>query len=782
MIHEYRNRSSAGLLSLTTLALTTIVAGGARAQQVDASSTLEEIVVTAQKREQSINDVGMSISAVSGEALQARGIKSAADLVKVVPGFSYTPTQFDMPVYTLRGVGYYESSLAANPAVSVYVDEVPLPYPAMVRGALLDLQRVEVLMGPQGTLFGQNATGGAINYIANKPTGAFEAGVTVDYGRFNTYGVEGYVSGPLTERISARLALSSVQGDGWQKSIDRGDEIGRTDELMGRLLVDFNPSDTLSFRFNANGWRDRSDSQAPQHRGISIAVPGVPLDPAFIAAPLAPDYARATNFDPGFDYSRDTTFYQTALRGDWSPNDDLTLTSISSWQHTDREQFAETDGTSVQDLALGTGGEISSFSQELRLAGSGDGRVRHWVVGANYQDDEIVDNQDVLLEVGTSSFVALGPFGLFHYPGVDNISSSDVRTWAVFASVELALTDRLALELGGRYTDARNEFAGCSADDGTGQLTAAFSALQALGAFLGANPTVAPVPGGCVTIVDANFNVGETRETLSEDNAPWRANLNWRATDDLLLYANVSRGYKAGNFPTLSASNASQFTPVTQEQLTAYETGLKLTLPIARMQLNSAAFYYDYVDKQLRGRVSDPLFGQLEALVNVPSSHVWGAELQWTWEPVGGFTGNLGVTYIQTQIDGTFENFSQFGGPPQSFSGNEFPYSPNWQGNADIGYRHTLTGALVGFVGAALTYRSETKGGLENDTRLAIDSYTLLDLRAGLESETGSWRVMAWGRNLTDEYYWNNVLKAQDNVIRYAGRPLTYGVTFSSRF
>lgn len=780
--NKVSNRFSPSLLGVTALALSTIAARDAGAQQADPGSTLEEIVVTAQKREQSINDVGMSIAAVSGESLQARGIESAADLVKVVPGFSYTPTQFDMPVYTLRGVGYYESSLAANPAVSVYVDEVPLPYPAMVRGALLDLQRVEVLMGPQGTLFGQNATGGAINYIANKPTSTFEAGVTADYGRFNTVGLEGYVSGPLSEKIGARLALSSVQGDGWQRSMDRGDELGRTDEIVGRLLVDFNATDTLAFRLNANGWQDQSESQAPQHRGISIAVPGVPLDPAFISAPLARDDARATNFDPGFDYSRDTTFYQTALRADWSASDSLTVTSLSSWQHTDREQFAETDGTSVQDLALGTTGEISSFSQELRLAGEGGGRLRHWVVGANYQDDEILDHQDVLLDVGTSSFVALGPFGTFHYQGIDNLSRNDVRTWAAFASVELALTDRLALELGGRYTEARNEFAGCTADDGTGEIASAFSALQALGAFLGANPTVAPIAGGCATIIDANFNVGETRDTLEEDNVPWRANLNWHVTDDVLLYANVSRGYKAGNFPTLSASNGSQFTPVTQEELTAYETGFKMTLPAQRMQLNSAAFYYDYVNKQLRGRVTDPLFGQLEALVNVPKSHVWGAEVQWTWEPVGGFTSNLGATYIQTQIDGTFANFSQFGGPPQSFSGNEFPYSPNWQGNADIGYRHSLTSTIVGFVGAALTYRSETKGGLENDPRLAIDSYALLDLRAGLENEPGTWRVMAWGRNVTDEYYWNNVLKAQDNVIRYAGRPSTYGITLSYRF
>src|SRR5262249_55091813 len=152
---------------------------------------------------------------------------------------------------------------------------------------------------------------GAINYIASKPTSTFEAGITADYGRFNTASLEGYVSGPLGDAVRARLALSSVQGGGWQRGMQRSDELGGTDEVVGRLLVDFDVTDTLAIRLNANGWRDRSDSQAPQHRGISVAVPGVPLDPQFVTAPLAPDDAQAADWDRGFSYARDTTFYQT---------------------------------------------------------------------------------------------------------------------------------------------------------------------------------------------------------------------------------------------------------------------------------------------------------------------------------------------------------------------------------------------------------------------------------------------------------------------------------------
>jgi outer membrane receptor protein involved in Fe transport len=306
--------------------------------------------------------------------------------------------------------------------------------------------------------------------------------------------------------------------------------------------------------------------------------------------------------------------------------------------------------------------------------------------------------------------------------------------------------------------------------------------LQTLGRFLGATPRTTPVRGGCVTLTDANFNVGSFQDTLREDNLSWRANLNWRPTDDVLAYASVSRGYKAGNFPTLSASSTAQFRSVTQEALTAYEVGVKAALPQAHMQLNGAAFFYDYNNKQLRGRVTDPIFGQLEALVNIPKSHIWGLEGQWLWRPVDALTLNVGATYIETEIDGTFANFSQFGGPPQIFSGNAFPYSPKVQVNADLEYRRPVSDDLTAFAGVGVTYRSQSKAGLENDPRLAIDGYTLVDLRLGVQSETGRWRAMVWGRNVGDTYYWNNVLKAQDNVIRYAGRPATWGVTLSHEF
>ena len=197
---------------------------------------IEEIVVTAQKRQQSISDVGMAITARSGDQLRAMGIDNVAGLTKIEPSFIVSQASYGTPVYSIRGVGYNSESLAASPTVSVYVDEVPYAYPALTKGATLDIERVEILKGPQGTLYGQNATGGAVNYIAAKPTETFEAGIEGTYARFDAVNVNGFLSGPLSETLLARLAFEVTDGGAWQKSITRDDELGDTEQHKLRYL------------------------------------------------------------------------------------------------------------------------------------------------------------------------------------------------------------------------------------------------------------------------------------------------------------------------------------------------------------------------------------------------------------------------------------------------------------------------------------------------------------------------------------------------------------------
>src|SRR5882757_8638408 len=179
---------------------------------------LEEIIVTADKRSESINKVPLAITALSGNALQDQNIHSVQDLALVIPGFTYAASLLDTPVYSLRGVGFYETTLAAYPDVSIYVDQVPLPFPVLTQSVSLDLERVEVLKGPQGVLFGQNSTGGAINYIAAKPTEEFHAGINLGYGRFNDVTVSGFISAPITSTLRTRLSFQTEHSSPWQRS------------------------------------------------------------------------------------------------------------------------------------------------------------------------------------------------------------------------------------------------------------------------------------------------------------------------------------------------------------------------------------------------------------------------------------------------------------------------------------------------------------------------------------------------------------------------------------
>ena len=268
-------------------------AGTASAQQtttaMPASSggALEEIVVTANKREEKIDKVGLTISAISAQTLQEQHITSLQDVAAAVPGLSFSPTTTNTPIFTLRGIGYNGNSLGAYPAVTVYMDQAPLPFPVMTSHSAFDLQRIEVLKGPQGTLFGENSTGGAINYIAAKPTDHFEAGGDISYGNFNSAEENLYVGGPLSSTLSARLAINAFNQDGWQSSYTGHGTNGESSYQAGRLIVNWTASDIVNLSLNLNGWVDKSQPPGPAVRRDgpggaghhTTATAGVPLSP-----------------------------------------------------------------------------------------------------------------------------------------------------------------------------------------------------------------------------------------------------------------------------------------------------------------------------------------------------------------------------------------------------------------------------------------------------------------------------------------------------------------------
>lgn len=773
--------ASAGLGAMATPAMAQDTLDNANSGEEEAArpnSGIAEIIVTAQKRQQSANDVPISITTASGGDLLAKGITSTADLAKIVPGLSAPPSPYNVPVYSLRGVGFYESSLSASPTVAVYTDEVPLPFSAMTKAASLDVERVEILKGPQGTLFGNNTTGGAINYIANKPTDEFEAGLDLSYGRFNTFDLQGFVSGPLANGLNARLAARTIQSGDWQKSQTRpGDSLGAQRQWQGRMLLDWEASDRLKFSLNLNGWIDRSDTQAAQLSKIQIAVPGGPKVPALEAQPLAPSNARAADWTSvsGFGpHRKDDYFFQIALRGDYDLTDSLVLTSITAFERYKADANFEFDGTPLKISDVNPRGHINTFSQELRLTGSFD-RV-NFVIGGNYESDRTFDQLEY--EFGDATASTVGPEEISR---TGNFTRQNVKTAAVFGNVEWEFVDNLSFTGGIRYTDVRRDFTGCSMDPtAPGTTHLAFNFLQSIfrtdGGFdeIGPNQCWTFRPGFIPYVDD------RVRDKLDEDNVSWRAGLSYKTANKGLLYATISKGYKAGSFPTGASTQDIQYTPVKQESLLAYEVGFKQPLLDNRLLLTGAGFYYDYKGKQIRGRLLDIVFGPLDALVQIPKSRVYGFEGQIVAQPFEGFTFNVAATYVNTKIQ-KFTGFNAIG-VVEDFAGSRFPYAPKWQVVADTQYDFPLSENLDAFVGGSLTYNSSTNASVGYPVDYTIPSFTLIDLRAGVQDPDKRWSFQVWGRNITNDYYWTNVVLFNDAIVKYAGRPVTYGASISYRF
>lgn len=740
-----------------------------------------DIIVTANRREQSLSNVALTVSAFNETQLTQRNVSSVADIAKLVPGLSVSASTNGAPVYSLRGIGINESTLGSTGSVAIYQDQVPLALPIESGGLSLDTERLEVLKGPQGTLYGSNATAGLINFVANKPTDKFEMGAQASYGRFNTGSLEGYVSGPLGETVAARVAARTVQSGDWQKSISRpGDTLGEQHKYAGRIIVDWKPSSDFLLRLNANGWKDKSDTIGLQYIGLGSAVPELTF-PEVAAAPFAPNKARFADWDDSVPMRRNDGFWQLSATAEWQFAEGLTLTSTTAYSKLKVDSTYDIDGLGTDPL---TGKDIvvtrqdvdtsaKHFYQELRLAGDMSGI--NWSVGANY-------NRDTIDEFFLQTFGSLSNSAVTGVNGGGAIDDQKVRGFAIFGSIEAALTDTLKLSAGIRYAEEKRNFYGCTTDFGDGSTTAFFvgvlANLQREAAGLDPIPAVAG-ESGCVT-VNADLLPGPARLTLKEHNVPWNVSLNWRPTDATQFYARVSRGFKSGNFPAQTAPNNTAYRAVVQEEMQAYEVGFRATLSPA-VRIEGAAFLYDYKDKQQRGRIDcECVFGLVTAQINVPKARIKGLEGAVTLRPFEGLTIMGSGTYIDSEVK-EYVGFNSDGDFLDQ-AGYPLNYTPKWSGNVDVNYTAPINTSLNGFVGANLAYRSKTTADIAGSNIYRIDAYTLLDAQLGVEAADGRWKAWVFGNNITNKYYWTNAVHSGDTIIRWPGMPVTYGVALSFKY
>jgi len=783
----------------------------------------DEIIVTAQKREQSLMDVGQTLSVLSGKQLERQRISSGEDLAIAVPSLTYARTDYNVPVFTLRGIGFNSSALDAYPAVSFYLDEAPLAFPVTAANAVFDLQRIEVLKGPQGTLFGQNSTGGAVNLIANKPTDTFKAGVSGTYGRFNLFELTGYVSGPLSDTVRVRLAGQAHVMDPWQKSYTRPwDRNGREEYFTGRGIIEWEPSDKFKATATVSGWKDKSQPLAQALAGTKYSYPEVlttPLGAPILAQPLIPTNPRLADWggpvgpsdNPVIQTVTPTRIFgdrsqiQGSLRMEFSPTDSLQITSLSSYVRFRQKMGVSRSGSAIQNEdQVRADGRIDSLSQELRLENTGNSALR-WVVGVNYENSKVAENQLQSYANNTSAIMN----GILQNTTKKHDSIENI---AAFGNVEAEIVPRLTAKGGIRYTKSTIKNKACGADAGDGSMDSFFSFLgDVFNNNLDANGNrinpslftyLQPGDGKCYPH-NYNFIPGEEfRDTLKEDNVSWRVGLDYHATDDLLLYGNVSKGYKTGSFPTGTVASWVGLQPVTQESVLAYELGLKSELLDRRLTINAAGFIYNYRDKQVQGTIFDPVWVSLPQLRNIPKSEVKGAEIEVNAAPVHGLTLTGAVTYLHSEITKIDPNEYSAAGP-LNMKGQAIPLTPKW--SYSLGGEYTFeTGSIKPFVGASWRWVSKSDATLGGsitkiapinptlpqnrflpgygDAPFVVGSYGLLSGRVGVRSANDDWSLSVWCENCTNKYYWLNVTVAQDNISRVLGRPATYGVTFSSDF
>jgi iron complex outermembrane receptor protein len=786
---------------------------------VASGQALEEIVVTAQKREQGANDVGITINAFTGAQLKDLGFTSAEDIAMLTPGLTVNETAATgVPLYTIRGVGYQDYSTAASSTVGLYFDEVAIPYTVMSRGLMFDIERVEVLKGPQGDLYGRNTTAGQINFVSKKPTDEFEAGINAGYGSYSTFDLEGFVSGGLSDTVRGRVAVRTVQsGEGWQKSATRDDEIGELDTMAIRGMLEFDLGDSASLLLNAHYVDDQSENRVnTAYNGTLIGLgefsnPYQPLNEYLLPGGAnfgeTPPWYSTGNSEIA-DWTNSYTSVQTGRTFNLRPQrdnqlagasatinwdiGDVTLTSITAFDQFDRVESNDWDGGFFNDSSNINTTDLSTFSQEIRFSGGDD--VFNWIVGAYYSTDEVDEYYHYFMSDSVFGYGSI-PWGVGLFAPtpileLDTKYQQETDSIAAFGHVEWQFSDAWRLTLGARYTSEERKWSGCTfiADDAT------------LSAFLNAQFGATLGVGDCGTIDDdpnsptyifaliGGPNINDAfhvfTDTINTDRWMGKVTLDYSFNDDVLVYGTISNGFKSGGFNGANSNTTLQLQPIREEVLTSYELGVKATLAEGRMQLNAATFFYDYEDKQEQD-AAVAFVGNISGLTNVPKSEITGAEIDLQWAPAEGWDVHLGVALLDAEITEWMAVDRAASAWPNvvrmDVSGQKLAMSPDLQWSTMIAKAWNVAGDKILDAAVDYSYTDSTTGGSQPSDATA--SYGVANARIGFGADDGKWRVLLWGRNIADEDYYPAAYNGGNGpFIRVNGMPRTFGVSLDYKF
>ena len=758
-----------------------------------ASGLIEEILVTAQRRSENLQEVPISITALTSDDIDTHRFRDPGDLSAQTPNMATSTVQgAGTPVFGLRGVSMNDWSFNQTGPVAVYLDEGYKGNPSLLAVPFFDLERVEVLRGPQGTLYGKNTTGGAVNFITRQPTMENEGTVTVGAGNYGLSEVEAAFNAVLSDVLAVRLAGTYAQQDGWLKNVTPGIDDGNSiDEHGVRLSVLWQPQDDLEVLLRASSAQSDpitfSPKMAAEAQPSFFGIYG--LYSAFGGTNLSdPSQAGLDFFEisSGREQRRLVETDAVSLTVNWNPNDSYVVTSITSLD--EGAAVNPDDGSGTVNLAVGSVFSVDAeqFTQDLRIASNLDGPF-DFVAGLYYWREELANAHEnyLFLDVdfnldGAVDFndcfdplaVAFGlppsaagaaTEGLFNSLGFSlagfatlgcnakNSFAQDKTSTAAYFDGSYALADGLLLRYGIRYTrdDAEQTRFNAHFESADG--------IPVLGTINGGSPDpLATIP----------------RQDFSDSEVTGRIGLDYTTPNGTLFYGSFNQGYRGGAFNAQAYYDPSEISMAEPEFLDSFEVGFKSTLWDGRVRLNGAAFFYSYESQQF---ISIDITTFVQTLINIDESEIRGLEIEAAAQLSPAVLVQLGVGVLDTEVQkGVLAG--------EDLSGRVLPGSPELNVNASFDWNlfSTENGTLTLHLDA--TFQDETLYAFGSGMG---DSYTVFNGRLSFSALDERWGVSIWGRNLGDEEYFNFWADGRETlgyVYSHVAAPRTYGVELAYRF
>lgn len=742
---------------------------------------IEEVVVTAQRREQSVQDVSISVTSFSADDKRFLRVVRPEDIAAQTPGLDIKNALGSVnPVFTLRGIGLNDYNINNNPSVGVYVDEIYMASSAYLSFQTFDLERIEVLKGPQGTLYGRNTTGGTVNFISARPTAEVSGYLDVDYSRWNTVKVEGAFSGPLGDRLQGRLAFQTLTSDGYYKNNgttsatgtvgarasvldDEGIALGlpaaaevtppipfiasdndffEQDMFALRGKLQWQPGENIRVAASAHYSRDVSDMLVRSMDPASVDING------FSPADDDP-YTIDANFGAGSEsVDIEGTGGLIKIEVAFDAGNFVSLTGYESIRRT--LPFEDTSPFRILDQLFVD--KLSGWSQEFRLESHETDRY-YWQVGAYAS----VENVDSFKQVN-------GADGLYRTSIATEFKQRG-KNQAIFAHGEWQLNKSVRLTLGARYSKGNKRYKG--------------------GSFV----PLAPYGPHGVDLTTLYFNIPQFGDdSFSESDSTGKLAVQWHPNDNLMYYLSWKKGFKSGGYDGSTILETEAFTPFLGESVYAWEAGFKKVSVTGRLRWHVSTFSYEYRDMQAEA-LRD--FGNLSfetVRSNVGEGEITGIESDLRIKPLPGLDMRFGLSYVDTEI--TKWNTGGHHSPDpvlvanslagiQTHLGNQLPDSPRLTLNIMISYQWLLNSSLRVRMMLDSSYTDDVFKDIANQVSLKADSYWLTNARIILTPLAGRWELSLWGKNLEDKLYHR---QRADNfgptwVYETPGMPRSYGVS-----